>query len=253
MCQFGIDPSSGNCGVSSPPQSRVNSEPGSSTGLRGATFSSLTNTDLPEASCPVTTRRMSIPSVKHRWGRPRGTLWRYGQQAAHSDDRGRPSRPPVGPSFRRHPGFRRRGSRIHRQAKSLRRQGRRRARRVGQRRLRLPYRGCSDDGAPQPVAAVDAGRQTGSLRGGHGGRGDGRRCQRHLSGARLRPVQHHLRRGRHRHHRDRPVGVHRGRCRGVGALPRTSRQPRGPRGDLHPQPRRPLRRRARGDLAIRRR
>ena len=55
------------------------------------------------------------------------------------------------------------------------------------------------------------------------------------------------------HHRHRPADLHRDRGRGAGAVPRAPRRPAGRRGDLHPQPRRPLRRRARRDDAGRRR
>ena len=53
-------PSSGKCGVASPPHSRWNSLPGSRFGTIGATDESLTNTAFPSASCPVTTRRTSM-------------------------------------------------------------------------------------------------------------------------------------------------------------------------------------------------
>src|ERR1700694_2757497 len=58
-------PSSGNCGVSSPPHNKWNSADGMSIGTTGATGSSLTNTDLPDASWPVTTRRTFMGSVNH--------------------------------------------------------------------------------------------------------------------------------------------------------------------------------------------
>ena len=70
-----------------------------------------------------------------------------------------------------------------------------RPRRVGQRQLRLPDRRRSDDGQPEPVAPVAAGRAARPVRG----------RRRHLPGARPRPVEHHLRRGRHRRDRDRPA------------------------------------------------
>ena len=139
--------------------------------------------------------------------------------------------------------FRRRRPGIHRRARAVRRQGGRRPGGVGQRRLRVPERRCADDGAPQPVAAEPAVRQAGPLRGGRG----------HLPGPRPRPVQHQLHRGRHRDHRHRPADLHRDRGGRAGAVPRPSRRPAGRRGHLHPQPRRPLRRRARRDDAGRRR
>ena len=98
-------------------------------------------------------------------------------------------------------------------------------------------------GASQPVAAEPAVRQAGALRGGGG----------HLPGPRSRPVQHQLHRGRHRRHRHRSADLHRDGGGRAGALPRPSRRPAGRRRHLHPQPRRPLRRRARRDDAGRRR
>ena len=125
----------------------------------------------------------------------------------------------------------------------VRGQGRRRPGRVGQRRLRIPRRRRADIGAPQPVAAVELVRQAGSLRGRRG----------HLPGPRPRPVQHQLHRGRHRHHRHRPADLHRDGRRRPGPVPHAPRGAPRRRGDLHPQPRRPLRRRARRHHAGRRR
>jgi len=66
---------------------------------------------------------------------------------------------------------------------------------VGQRRV-LISRGLRPGfGASQPLAAIDAGRQTGAVRSGAG----------HLSGPWLRPLEHHLRRRRHRHDRYRSL------------------------------------------------
>ena len=77
--------------------------------------------------------------------------------------------------------------------------------------------------------------QAGTLRGRRG----------HLPGARTRPLEHHLRRGRHRRHRHRPAHLDRDRGGRARAVPRAPRRPAGRRGHLHPQPRRPLRRRLR--------
>ena len=98
-------------------------------------------------------------------------------------------------------------------------------------------------GASQPVAAEPAVRQAGPLRGGRG----------HLPGPRSRPVQHQLHRGRHRDHRHRSADLHRDGGGRAGAVSRASRRPAGRRRHLHPQPRRPFRRRARRDDAGRRR
>ena len=55
------------------------------------------------------------------------------------------------------------------------------------------------------------------------------------------------------HHRHRPAGVHRGGGGGAGAVSHPPRwRAAGRRGDLHPQPRRPFRRRAGRHLAGRR-
>ena len=98
-------------------------------------------------------------------------------------------------------------------------------------------------GASQPVAAEPAVRQAGPLRGGRG----------HLPGARLRPVEHQLHRGRHRCHRHRSADLDRDRGRGARPVPRPPRRPARRRRHLHPQPRRSFRRRARRDDAGRRR
>ena len=57
------------------------------------------------------------------------------------------------------------------------------------------WTGRARDGQPEPVAAVAAGGHGRPVRGG----------ARHLPGPRLRPVEHHLRRGRHRRPRHRPA------------------------------------------------
>ena len=84
-----VDPSSGNDAVSSEPQSWWNSLPGSSANVTGATISSLTNTALPSALCPVTTRRASIPLSLGHAPRAHPTTTRAARRASVTSlDRG---------------------------------------------------------------------------------------------------------------------------------------------------------------------
>ena len=147
-------------------------------------------------------------------------------------------------TVRRHSGFRQCRSWIHRCLVPVRRQGGRRPRGVGQRCLLVPRRPRAHIGASQPVAAIHAGRQTGPVRSGPGD----------LSGSRVRHLQHQLHRRRHWRHRHRSLGIHRGGRRGTGVVPHPPRRRSpGRRGDLHPQPRGPFRRRAGRHLTGRRR
>ena len=84
--------------------------------------------------------------------------------------------------------------------------------RLGQRQLRLPGTAMPRHRQPEPVAPVAARREAGPVRGRRG----------HLPGARPRPVEHHVRRGRHRRHRDRPADLDRDGRRRAGALPRST-------------------------------
>jgi hypothetical protein len=56
-------PSCGAAGVPSSPHSRWNANPGISAGVTASTRSSLTNTDVPSAFTPVTTRLMAMARV----------------------------------------------------------------------------------------------------------------------------------------------------------------------------------------------
>ena len=76
-------------------------------------------------------------------------------------------------------------------------------------------------------------------------RGDGR----DPPGARLRPVEHVADPGEDRLDPRRPADLARDRGRGARLRPQAPRRPADRRGDLHPQPYRPLRRHAGGVLA----
>ena len=78
--------------------------------------------------------------------------------------------------------------------------------------------------APEPVAAVALVARQGLFEVTDG----------HLPGARLRPVEHDARRGRHRGHRHRPADLGRDGGGRAGALPRAPGRPAGHGGDLHP-------------------
>ncbi len=86
---------------------------------------------------------------------------------------------------------------------------------------------------PEPLAAEPAEPDRRPLRAGAG----------LLPAARLRPLEHARGRGRGGDRRDRPAGLRRDRGGGARPLPRAPRRAPGHRPDLHPQPRRPLRRR----------
>ena len=102
--------------------------------------------------------------------------------------------------------------------------------------LRLPEGRRAGHGQPQPVAAAAAERGAGAVQ------GDRRR----LPDPRLRHRQHDAGRGRHRLDRDRhPADAPTWRGRAEAGDGHAEEQQAGGRGDLHAQPRRPLRRRAR--------
>ena len=209
--------------------------------VAGSTASSLTNTDLPDASCPVTTRRKSIRLSQA----PSTDSWQclgHGQkpatviESAHRDTEQ--------PAVRRHRRLRRRRPGIHRRARTVRRQGRRRKSGVGQRRLRVPRPAMR---RPRCTPAC----------GGRASCAPSRACTRWSrastrSAASTCPTSASSKATPAIIVID-PLISTETAAAALGAVPRAPRRPAGRRGHLHPQPRRPLRRRARRDDAGRRR
>ncbi len=143
----------------------------------------------------------------------------------------------VGSPVRRHGRLRRRGPRTRRPpARQWRHHRRRRPGGVGPVAVRLrARRRRAGHRPPEPVEAGAAAGRGRSVRGDRG----------RLSGAVSRSVQHRLHRGRHRHRRGGPPHLGRDGPRRARPLPGPSWRSAGRRRHLHPQPRRPLRRRAR--------
>ncbi len=143
------------------------------------------------------------------------------------------------PSVRRHDRLHERRPRVRHRPQPRRDHLGRRPGDLGQRRLRLPRRSVPGHRPPEPLAAGPALCAAGAVRGHRG----------HLPGAWTRSVEHDRRRGRARDHRHRPTDLGRDRRRRARALPGPPRRPARHGADLHPLPRRPLRRRARGAAA----
>ncbi len=122
---------------------------------------------------------------------------------------------------------------LHRHDRAGRDPRRRGQRGLRHRLVRVPQRGGFAHGASEPLAAVVARAAARPVRGRRG----------HLPGAQLRPVEHHVRRGRHGRDRDRPADLDRDGRGGARAVPGAPRRAPGGRRDLHALAHRPLRRR----------
>ena len=151
------------------------------------------------------------------------------------DDRRQPQGRRVA-AARRPAGLRGRQARLRRHRRPAGDQGPGGPQRVGHERVRLHRRRCAADREPEPVAAGQAERPSRPVQGG----------RRHLPGARLRPLEHDGHRRPHGLDRRRSADDHRD---GGGGAWHWSRKHLGDKpvvgGDLHAQPRRPLRRRRR--------